>query len=469
MKRFVRVFFSISFAAICVIMSGCGKQENTTQQVKRKPIEKVTLEERGIEKLNIAYLGADITYGTKEDGKSFADVLANKYDHTYIKEAVPGSLLTGTDKDGYIQRLEAMDQSITPDIFVIEIGQNDIAQGVDVGEYKEADSRDDLDTSTMTGALQYMVSYVKDTYQCEILLMSSIQYDNKAADDLEHKIWDVANNEKVKVVDLWYQLSTEIDNFASYMLDETHPNALGYEEYYNPFIESKIKELLHASFCDEINALAQYDPENVEILKNSPLEGKKIIFLGSSVTYGSNSDKVSFVEYIAKRNQAEYVKEAVSGTTLVDENEGSYISRMKKNIPQQDADLFICQLSTNDATKNLPLGKVSESKNMEDFDTSTIAGAMEYIIAYAEDNYKCPVMFYTGTKYDSELYGKMVELTYELQDKWGIGIIDMWNNLDTDIDNYDYYMANGIHPNRAGYLDWWTPFMEQEIENYLKD
>jgi lysophospholipase L1-like esterase len=173
------------------------------------------------------------------------------------------------------------------------------------------------------------------------------------------------------------------------------------------------------------------------------------------------------VEYLAARDGIVYVKEAVSGTTLVDNGETSYIARMKANIPDQKADLFICQLSTNDATTGQPMGEISDSKNMDDFDTTTVAGAMEYIIAYADQHYGCPVMFYTGTKYDSEQYGEMVELTKKLQEKWGIGIIDMWDDLDADIPEYHYYMANGIHPNRAGYLDWWTPFFEQEIEKYL--
>lgn len=48
-----------------------------------------------------------------------------------------------------------------------------------------------------------------------------------------------------------------------------------------------------------------------------------------------------------------------------------------------DADLFICQLSTNDATGRKPLGKIADSRDMNFFDTKTVAGAIEFIIAYA--------------------------------------------------------------------------------------
>ena len=58
----------------------------------------------------------------------------------------------------------------------------------------------------------------------------------------------------------------------------------------------------------------KYSLENIEPLENSPLGGKRICYLGSSVTLGLYSMDVSFADYISYRNGCEYVKEAVSGT-----------------------------------------------------------------------------------------------------------------------------------------------------------
>lgn len=211
----------------------------------------------------------------------------------------------------------------------------------------------------------------------------------------------------------------------------------------------------------------EYHLENVEPFLNSPLSGKKICFLGSSVTAGDASLGVSFVDYISKRNNCEYVKEAVGGTTLVDTGSSSYIQRMRKNIDAKDHfDAFICQLSTNDATREMPMGTISDGMELSNFDTSTVVGAIEYIICYAQVNWECPIIFYTGTKYDSEQYAQMVELLYQLQKKWNIGIIDLWNNEEMNTvskDDYDFYMADPIHPSQAGYLLWWTPVMEQYL------
>ena len=98
---------------------------------------------------------------------------------------------------------------------------------------------------------------------------------------------------------------------------------------------------------------------------NSPLAGKKLIFLGSSVTKGFAARGRSFVDMIAESTGASCVKEAVSGTTLVDNGERSYVARLKKLDKSQPCDLFICQLSTNDATKGSPLGKMAEGSQKD--------------------------------------------------------------------------------------------------------
>ena len=55
------------------------------------------------------------------------------------------------------------------------------------------------------------------------------------------------------------------------------------------------------------------------------LERKKIIFLGSSVTYGAAAMGKSFIEDLEEKDGIVAVKEAVSGTLLVDEDvEGLY-------------------------------------------------------------------------------------------------------------------------------------------------
>lgn len=217
---------------------------------------------------------------------------------------------------------------------------------------------------------------------------------------------------------------------------------------------------------------AQYRPEGVERLMDSPLRGKRIAFLGSSVTRGSGGCGVSFVDFLATRHGFYYEKEAVDGTTLADLNETSYIRRMHAHFsPESKWDLFVCQLSTNDARKNVPLGVVDAERDIQKYDTQTILGAMEYIIAYVRETWRCPVMFYTNPRYDNAAYANMVEGLLQLQRKWGIGVIDLWrheaiNNI-SDAQR-SLYMCDSVHPTRAGYMELWLPVMEQMLIDYWR-
>ena len=198
------------------------------------------------------------------------------------------------------------------------------------------------------------------------------------------------------------------------------------------------------------------------------LSGKNIIWLGSSVTYGYGGDGYSMADAIEERHaNTRCYKYAINGTTLVNETDSSYVARMKKDINvNTKADLFIVQLSTNDASQNKPLGTLTDSFDINSFDDKTVIGAIETIIAYVKANWDCPIYFYTGTQYDSAAYQNMVLALQQVASKWDIGIIDLWNNDMNMIDKaiYKSYMKDPIHPNKKGYVEWWTP----EFEKVLK-
>ncbi len=181
------------------------------------------------------------------------------------------------------------------------------------------------------------------------------------------------------------------------------------------------------------------------------------------------------VEMIAERNEAICVKEALSGTTLVDQDASSYIQRMINKLDKgAHVDHFFCQLSTNDSGQNKPLGTLGDSKDIHDFDTHTIIGAIEYIIAYAKQTWGCAVSFYTNPyyyseEYHSDLYGKMVEALLQIKEKWGIGVLDFWNNEEMkniSDEQRQRWMADITHPTKEGYLEWWTPKFEEYLQNF---
>lgn len=210
---------------------------------------------------------------------------------------------------------------------------------------------------------------------------------------------------------------------------------------------------------------ASYDFSHIEPMENSPLEGKTVLFLGSSVTNGAAALHQSIPEYFLARMGCIAIKEAVDGTTLCDNGKSSYIQRMLNNVDQnQKIQLVVCQLSTNDASKGMPLGEFGE-------DTSTITGAIEYIIKYVKETWNCPVVFYTNARFESDAYSAMVSRLYEVAEKDGAGVLDLWSSdafNQISEEERTLYMKDDIHPYKAGYRDWWGPELEKQIIDYLK-
>ena len=194
------------------------------------------------------------------------------------------------------------------------------------------------------------------------------------------------------------------------------------------------------------------------------------IFLGSSVTYGA--DGRSMCDYLSGTMDAEILKWAVSGTTLSSAYENSYVARLQAAIGKQEyCDHFICQLSTNDAGKSCGLGIISSSFSPEDFDTATIIGAMEFIIASARAKWNCPVSFYTGTYFENQRYADMVAALLKLAEKWRIGVIDLYNDAEmraVDAESYKRWMLDPVHPTWDGYVEWWGPRFREYLESHMK-
>lgn len=199
-------------------------------------------------------------------------------------------------------------------------------------------------------------------------------------------------------------------------------------------------------------------------LLSHPLSGTKIFYLGSSITRGEASNGVAFGEIIHAVTGNPFTKEAVSGTTLVDNGENSYVQRLKKLDFTQNPDFLVVQLSTNDFSQGKNEGSVQAGTSSSDFDKTTISGAIQYIIAYAKEQCPtCKVVFYTGAvrgtwgyraAYESYINGAFSEICT----KWNIEPLDIFH---TSYKNYPFFWSDDIHPKIEGYAFGWTPlFMD---------
>ncbi len=238
----------------------------------------------------------------------------------------------------------------------------------------------------------------------------------------------------------------------------------------------------------------QYSVERSLKQTKSPLKGKTFFWLGSSITYGFGSKGESMADFIARRNNGCSYKSAISGTTLAEiaydpedaDNPWKHLGREEESLAETAAqsyvkrlaefpkdvrpDVFIIQVSTNDSQfPEQYQGRLSEK---EDFDIHTTFGAMEFLVSSIKKTWNCPVMFYTSPLLDSENYLAMVEATKKLCEKWKIDSLDMNGDVkfnEEGRENYDLYMVDLVHPNRAGYALWWTPAFEKKLTEILEE
>ena len=182
------------------------------------------------------------------------------------------------------------------------------------------------------------------------------------------------------------------------------------------------------------------------------LKGKTVLFLGSSVTYGSAAGGVSFADIMAEKDGFDLIKEAVSGTTLVDIGEKSYVSRLKRLDKSLKPALAICQLSTNDATRKLPMPEIED--------------AVREIVDYTKKTFSCPVAFYTNPYYENAAYAEMVGMLNGLARELDVFVLDLYNDAQVTAtlrEKSDVYMKDAIHPTLLGYREWWTPIFEEFV------
>ncbi|WP_082617869.1 SGNH/GDSL hydrolase family protein [Lactobacillus selangorensis] len=210
----------------------------------------------------------------------------------------------------------------------------------------------------------------------------------------------------------------------------------------------------------------QYAPEQTTLNVDSVLYGKKIGFLGSSITYGAAAHGVSFVDYLRAEDGVLATKSAISGTTLAGNAEKSYVKRLVSDFdPEQHLDAFVCQLSTNDGRAHKQLGAITPDSQRDGFDQTTTLGAIEFICAYVQAHFDCPLVFYTCLRKPDSDYADLIQQLYQLQTKWQFQIIDLWADpvVNSVTKAAPDAMFDDAHPTQLGYEKIWTPVFEKQL------
>ena len=181
------------------------------------------------------FLGSSVTFGSACGGVSFVDILPDSINCDVAKSAISGTTLTdiGLEDDGnYIYRLENdFDKNAKPEHLIVQLSTNDVTKLRKVGELSESKDISSFDKSTVIGAIEYIVAYAKQTWNCDVSFYTNPKYNNALYEEVINRLYLVQEKWNIGIIDFYnYVEMTPLDDetLSSYMADSIHPNATGY-------------------------------------------------------------------------------------------------------------------------------------------------------------------------------------------------------------------------------------------------
>lgn len=220
---------------------------------------------------------------------------------------------------------------------------------------------------------------------------------------------------------------------------------------------------------------------------SSPLYGKNVLFCGDSISYGHYDVPAgySWAGRIGKyygtisdnRSRSGWCLSTVRGAA------GQIVNQLKE-VQDRDYDLIVVEGGVNDAWGSTdgtniiaPVGEVSDSFDVKDFEPSTYAGGLEEFFYYARTYFPDAKLCYIITFYmpnagvghvdDMEDYYRV---GMEICDKWDVPYLDLYHDDYVNTELLEIGTAkclqDPIHPNALGY-DRISPYIGDWLETVI--
>ena len=200
------------------------------------------------------------------------------------------------------------------------------------------------------------------------------------------------------------------------------------------------------------------------------LEGKKILFIGDSICYGTglSNGQYPYPYWVGQLHPtATIINDGVAGSTICyqDSASGDSIGLKCQNDRYSgsefaDADIIVIEGGINDLMRNKTFGTLKSGymnirqKYYKD-DITTYAGALEYIFKYFTEKFVGKrILFTTIHRLTSAIaidkQWAYWECASEACAKWGVEFIDLFHSIPTELTGSD------LHPNNATHKDWYA-------------
>jgi len=205
----------------------------------------------------------------------------------------------------------------------------------------------------------------------------------------------------------------------------------------------------------------------------NPLKDKSVLFVGDSITNSANS----WASKIGTWNNMAWTNGGLNGATISDARAKIILHELKANA-NKSFSYVIMHGGINDAMSGTPIGTISDSWNVADFNNETFIGGLEATFYYAYENFPGAKLGYIinyatpNSKFggftannDTKAYYDAAKLVCQ---KWGIPYIDLYEGtvtvngqkhsysydilqVDTLAENFLYKDPREIHLSDEGY------------------
>ncbi len=210
---------------------------------------------------------------------------------------------------------------------------------------------------------------------------------------------------------------------------------------------------------------------NAQENEDERVSNQTIIYFGDSIAEGSANNFISWDDYIKELIPfKKSVNASKSGATFSKERIDNMIITQILKHKEEKYDYVLLQGGVNDAMVEAPLGKMSSSYELEDFDSSTYIGMLDTTFYYLTKYYYGSAIgvmityptphandhgWWGLTSNPSEYYEALIEICK----KWDISYINFYEGKLSHIIT-DEELPDGLHLNDQGY---------QKISPYLAD
>ena len=194
-------------------------------------------------------------------------------------------------------------------------------------------------------------------------------------------------------------------------------------------------------------------PDTYIPYEDNVLIGKSVLFAGDSITNAIKDDYQlsGWAGRIGESNNMNWINAGVSGASASTSRGSNRVINQLKNHSNKDYDYIILHAGVNDAMDSVEVGSMSDSYNINDFDTSTFAGGLEELFYYTTKNYygkkigyiinyATPNSTWGGNTKDMSAY---FETAKEICDKWEIPYIDLYSGT-IELDGKEYSYSHDI-------------------------